>query len=62
MSSRITSAATADLGDDVLVAFVSDTHMGGDAGADLFEAHDELAALFRELGNVPRSRRACSRR
>ena len=53
MSSRITSAAIADLGDDVLVAFVSDTHMGGDAGADLFEAHEELAALFRELGTYP---------
>ena len=53
MSSRITSAAIADLGDDVLVAFVSDTHMGGDAGADLFEAHEELAALFRELETYP---------
>jgi UDP-2,3-diacylglucosamine pyrophosphatase LpxH len=53
MSSGITSAATADLGDDVLLAFVSDTHMGGDAGADLFEAHAELASLFHELGEYP---------
>jgi UDP-2,3-diacylglucosamine pyrophosphatase LpxH len=37
------------LSDDTLVAFISDTHMGGDPGADLFEAHSELAALLDEL-------------
>jgi UDP-2,3-diacylglucosamine pyrophosphatase LpxH len=50
----VTGAASAgrteDLTDDTLVVFVSDTHMGGDPGADLFEAHDELSILFVDLG------------
>jgi hypothetical protein len=38
-----------ELSDDTLAVFVSDTHMGGDPGADLFEAHAELIALLDEL-------------
>lgn len=37
------------LRDDALVAFVSDTHIGGDPGHDYFESSEDLAALFVEL-------------
>ena len=37
------------LGDDTLVVFVSDTHIGGDVGHTIFETPAELAALFDEL-------------
>lgn len=43
------------LGDDTLVAFVSDAHIGGDAGHDIFESADDLAALFDTLGRHPGS-------
>ncbi len=38
-----------ELGDDVLVVFVSDSHIGGDPGCDGFESPNELEALFEEL-------------
>lgn len=41
------------LGDDALVAFVSDAHIGGDAGHDIFESPGDLAALFDALGKHP---------
>ena len=37
------------LGDDTLVVFVSDTHIGGDVGHTIFETPAGLAALFDEL-------------
>jgi UDP-2,3-diacylglucosamine pyrophosphatase LpxH len=37
------------LGDDALIVFLSDCHIGGDAGRDIFESPDDLAALFAEL-------------
>ena len=45
--------AIRELPDDTLLVFLSDTHMGGDEGVDLFEAHAELAALFNELAAIP---------
>jgi len=49
----LTAGPMVELSDATLVVFVSDVHMGGDPGADLFESHDELAALFVELGAHP---------
>ncbi|CAA9469977.1 MAG: hypothetical protein AVDCRST_MAG58-4118 [uncultured Rubrobacteraceae bacterium] len=40
-----------ELGDDVLVVFVSDSHIGGDPGCDGFESPNELEALFQELAD-----------
>jgi hypothetical protein len=37
------------LSDDTLLVFVSDSHIGGDGGRDIFESPDELKALFDEL-------------
>jgi UDP-2,3-diacylglucosamine pyrophosphatase LpxH len=37
------------LTDDTLVVFVSDSHIGGDEGRDIFETPDDLATLFDEL-------------
>jgi UDP-2,3-diacylglucosamine pyrophosphatase LpxH len=37
------------LDDDTLVVFVSDCHIGGDDGRDIFESQDDLAALFDDL-------------
>jgi len=37
------------LGDDALLVFLSDCHIGGDKGRDIFESPDDLAALFDEL-------------
>jgi UDP-2,3-diacylglucosamine pyrophosphatase LpxH len=53
VTTRSTDDRIVELSDATLVAFVSDTHMGGDPGADLFESHDELAALFTELAAHP---------
>lgn len=39
------------LGDDTLIVFLSDTHIGGDPGSDIFESPDELATLLEELAN-----------
>lgn len=41
------------LADDTLLVFLSDCHIGGDEGRDIFESPDDLAALFRELGDHP---------
>jgi UDP-2,3-diacylglucosamine pyrophosphatase LpxH len=41
------------LADDTLVAFLSDCHIGGDPGRDIFESPDELASLLDELGRHP---------
>jgi UDP-2,3-diacylglucosamine pyrophosphatase LpxH len=38
-----------ELGSNTLVVFVSDSHIGGDAGCDGFESPAELEALFVEL-------------
>jgi UDP-2,3-diacylglucosamine pyrophosphatase LpxH len=38
-----------ELSSDTLVAFVSDSHIGGDPGCDGFESPGELEALFEEL-------------
>jgi hypothetical protein len=38
------------LADDTLLVFLSDCHIGGDQGRDIFESPDDLAALFRDLG------------
>jgi UDP-2,3-diacylglucosamine pyrophosphatase LpxH len=37
------------LTDDTLVAFLSDSHIGGDPGRDIFESPDDLATLFETL-------------
>jgi Calcineurin-like phosphoesterase len=37
------------LPDDALVVFVSDTHIGGSDGADIFESADDLTALIVDL-------------
>jgi hypothetical protein len=41
------------LADDTLVVFLSDCHIGGDPGRDIFESPDELAALLDELDGHP---------
>jgi Calcineurin-like phosphoesterase len=41
------------LADDTLVVFLSDCHIGGDPGRDIFESPDELAELLDELGRHP---------
>jgi UDP-2,3-diacylglucosamine pyrophosphatase LpxH len=41
------------LADDTLLVFLSDCHIGGDNGRDIFESPDDLAALFRELAAHP---------
>jgi hypothetical protein len=37
------------LTDDTLVVFLSDSHIGGEEGRDIFESPDDLAALFESL-------------
>jgi UDP-2,3-diacylglucosamine pyrophosphatase LpxH len=37
------------LSDDTLLAFLSDSHIGGDAGRDIFESPDDLILLFDDL-------------
>jgi Calcineurin-like phosphoesterase len=37
------------LSDDTLVVFLSDAHIGGHAGSDIFESAAELTALLRDL-------------
>jgi UDP-2,3-diacylglucosamine pyrophosphatase LpxH len=37
------------LSDDTLVVFLSDSHIGGDEGRDIFETPDDLASLFDSL-------------
>jgi hypothetical protein len=41
------------LPDDALVVFVSDSHIGGDPGRDIFESPDELASLLEEVDAHP---------
>src|ERR671910_3364918 len=41
----------AELSENTLVVFVSDSHIGGDRGCDGFESPDELVALFVELAD-----------
>jgi UDP-2,3-diacylglucosamine pyrophosphatase LpxH len=41
------------LTDDTLVVFVSDSHIGGDEGRDIFESPDHLARLFDDVGAHP---------
>ncbi len=37
------------LRDDVLVVFLSDTHIGGDPGRDIFESPEELTSLLEDI-------------
>jgi UDP-2,3-diacylglucosamine pyrophosphatase LpxH len=37
------------LSDETLVVFLSDSHIGGDGGRDIFESPDDMKALFDEL-------------
>src|SRR5262245_40297150 len=39
----------ARLSDDTLVVFLSDAHIGGPAGSDIFESAAELTALLQDL-------------
>jgi UDP-2,3-diacylglucosamine pyrophosphatase LpxH len=41
------------LADDTLLVFLSDCHIGGDKGRDIFESPDDLTALFHELSAHP---------
>jgi UDP-2,3-diacylglucosamine pyrophosphatase LpxH len=41
------------LPDDTLIVFLSDCHIGGDEGRDIFESPDDLVALFESLGDHP---------
>jgi 3',5'-cyclic AMP phosphodiesterase CpdA len=41
------------LADDTLVVFVSDSHIGGDPGRDIFESPDELVTLLDEIDAHP---------
>jgi Calcineurin-like phosphoesterase len=41
------------LTDNTLVVFLSDCHIGGDPGRDIFESADELASLLDELDGHP---------
>jgi UDP-2,3-diacylglucosamine pyrophosphatase LpxH len=41
------------LGDDTLIVFLSDCHIGGDEERDIFESPDDLVALFESLGDHP---------
>jgi UDP-2,3-diacylglucosamine pyrophosphatase LpxH len=41
------------LTDDTLVVFLSDSHIGGDVGRDIFETPDDLALLFASLDEHP---------
>ena len=43
------SIGTRVLRDDTLVVFLSDTHIGGGPGSDIFESPGELTMLFEEL-------------
>jgi UDP-2,3-diacylglucosamine pyrophosphatase LpxH len=41
------------LSDDTLLVFLSDSHIGGDGGRDIFESPDDMQALFDELAAHP---------
>jgi UDP-2,3-diacylglucosamine pyrophosphatase LpxH len=41
------------LADDTLVVFLSDCHIGGDEGRDIFESPDDLVSLFDVLDDHP---------
>jgi UDP-2,3-diacylglucosamine pyrophosphatase LpxH len=41
------------LSDDTLLVFLSDSHIGGDGGRDIFESPDDLKTLFEELAAHP---------
>lgn len=43
-----------ELADETLIVFLSDCHIGGDGGRDIFESPDDLIALFDELAGVNR--------
>jgi UDP-2,3-diacylglucosamine pyrophosphatase LpxH len=43
------TAVIRKLTDDTLVAFLSDCHIGGDEGRDIFESPDDLVSLFEAL-------------
>jgi UDP-2,3-diacylglucosamine pyrophosphatase LpxH len=41
------------LSDDTLIVFLSDCHIGGDEGRDIFESPDDLVTLLESLGEHP---------
>ncbi len=41
------------ISDETVLVFVSDCHIGGDDGRDIFESSDDLAALFDDLAAHP---------
>ncbi|HET9005632.1 MAG TPA: metallophosphoesterase [Actinomycetes bacterium] len=44
------AAARAELADDTLLVFLSDVHIGGAAGTEIFQSAAELMALLEHLG------------
>jgi UDP-2,3-diacylglucosamine pyrophosphatase LpxH len=51
MSDPVARAAVhAELPDDTLLVFLSDVHIGGTAGTEIFASADELIALLEDLG------------
>jgi UDP-2,3-diacylglucosamine pyrophosphatase LpxH len=53
VSPVVERSATRRLADDTLLVFLSDCHIGGDNGRDIFESPDDLAALFDDLARHP---------
>ena len=53
MSAGGEQSATRRLTDDTLLVFLSDCHIGGDNGRDIFESPDDLAALFNDVAAHP---------
>ena len=47
------TAVIRKLTDDTLVVFLSDCHIGGDEGRDIFESPDDLVALLESLDDHP---------
>jgi UDP-2,3-diacylglucosamine pyrophosphatase LpxH len=48
-SRMVPPAEIRSVDDDTLLVFVSDTHIGGDPGVDIFESETELSALLDDL-------------
>lgn len=50
MTDESAGAGVRRLADDTLVVFLSDVHIGGADGTEIFESVTELTALFQEIG------------
>lgn len=48
-SRTLLSTGVRTISDDTLIVFLSDTHIGGDPGSDIFESPEELVTLLDEL-------------